>query len=671
MSEPMLHVRKIACRGYVFDDFTLDLDRGCLWRAGQEIKLRHKSFEALKFLVERHGRLVTKAELMQALWPDAFVTDDSLVQCLREVRRALGDDAQRYVKTLLRRGYIFDAPVSESGLSISEPPSTGDAGQIEPASAIIKEQEHDDETARLRDAEGADTPPAAVDSALSRWWSKPGVLPAALTALLLLTGLVGALMWRSSRPHPAKTVSEVSSIAVLPFKSIDAGGGDEYLGLGMADDLITRLSNLRRIIVRPTSAVRKYASSELDPVAAGKALGVESVLEGSIRRSGDRIRVTVQLVNIRDGSPLWAEKFDEKFTDILSVQEAVAEHISQALALQLTGDERKLLTKRYTNNVEAYQHYIKGRYFLSRRTEAGYQKCLEHFQQAINLDQKYAPAYAGLADAYNIMGLYVYASLRPHETYPKAKQAAGEALRIDGALGEVHAALGYTKLNYDWDWQGAEREFKRAIELKPDDGASYHYYSHYWMSQGRIEESLAASLRALELDPLDLTLNAHLGWHYLYAREYDRAVEQLLKTIELDPNFVTSHLYLGYVYEQKEMNEAAITQLSKAVALSGDGRRPVMEAALGHAYAVAGKRAEAQRVLDGLKKLAQGRFISPYGIAIIYAALGDKEKAFTWLNQAYDERDNWLNYLKVEPRLDPLRSDARFTDLLRRVGLAP
>src|SRR5262245_23416296 len=361
----------------------------------------------------------------------------------------------------------------------------------------------------------------------------------------------------------------------------------------------------RHVSVRPTSAVRKYAGGDAnptDPGTAGHALDVESVLEGSIRRSGERIRVTVQLVNVRDGTPLWAESFNEKFTDILSVQDAVAEHVSKALLLQLTGDERRLLTKRYTNNVEAYKHYIEGRYFLSRRTEAGYQKCLESFQQAIKLDHKYAPAYAGLADAYNIMGIYVYAMLPPHETYPKAKEAAREALAIDDALGETHAALGYTKLNYDWDWPEAEREFKRAIDLKPDDGAIHHYYSHYWMTRGQIEKSLAASLRALALDPVDLTLNAHLGWHYLYARQYDRAAEQLLKTIELDPNFVTSYLYLGFVYEQDGQKEAAITQLNKAAALSGAGRRPVMEAALGHAYAVAGRRAEAQRALDGDRK---------------------------------------------------------------------
>jgi TolB-like protein/DNA-binding winged helix-turn-helix (wHTH) protein/Tfp pilus assembly protein PilF len=600
MSEPKPHAQKIACRGYVFDDFTLDLDRGCLWRAGQEIKLRYKSFEALKYLVERSGRVVGKEEMMRALWPDAFVTDDSLVQCLIDARRALGDDAQRYVKTVPRRGYIFNAPVRESGLSDSGAPGPGAAAQVQAASAVIEKQEHNEENTLPTDAERNNTQSTISGPSQSRRRSNSAILPVVIGAALLLAGLAGALIWRPSRPRPVKTVAEVRSIAVLPFRSIDAGSGDEYLGLGMADDLITRLSNLRRITVRPTSAVRKYAGSELDPVAVGQALSVESVLEGSIRRSGDRIRVTVQLVSIRDGSPLWAEKFDEKFTDILSVQDAVAQNISQALAPQLTGDERRLLTKRYTNNVEAYQHYIKGRYFLSRRTEAGYQKCLEHFQQAIKLDHKYAPAHAGLADAYNIMGLYVYAMLPPHETFPKAKEAAREALGIDDALGETHAALGYTKLNYDWNWPEAELEFKRAIELKPDDGAIHHYYSHYWMTRGRIEESLAASLRALELDPFDLTLNAHLGWHYLYARQYDRAAEQLLKAIELDPNFVTSYLYLGFVYEQKGLNETAITQLSKAVAISGDGRRPVMEAALGHAYAVAGKRAEAQRALDRL-----------------------------------------------------------------------
>src|SRR5262245_837365 len=674
MSEPEPHAQKIACRGYVFDDFTLDLDRGCLWREGQEIKLRYKSFEALRYLVERSGRVVGKEEMMRALWPDAFVTDDSLVQCLIDARRALGDDAQRYVKTVPRRGYIFNAPVRESGLSASGAPDPGASAQVEAASAVIEKQDHNEENTLPEDAEMNDTQGAASGSSRSRRRSNSAFLPTVIIATILMAGLAGALVWRSSRPRPVKTVAEVRSIAVLPFRSIDAGSGDEYLGLGMADDLITRLSNLRHVTVRPTSAVRKYVGGEANPpnpVAAGQELDVESVLEGSIRRSGERIRVTVQLINVRDGTPLWAEKFDEKFTDILTVQDAVAEHVSQALLLQLTGAERMLLTKRYTNNPEAYQHYLKGRYFLTRRTESGYQKCIESFQQAIKLDQRYAPAYAGLADAYNIMGLYVFALSYPREVFPKAKEAAGEALRIDSELGEAHSALAFAKLNYDWDWPEVEREFKRAIDLKPDDANLQHYYSHYWMARGRASESLSASRRALELGQFDLVpLNAHLGWHYLHAREYDRAVEPLLKTIELDPNFVTSYLYLGLAYEQKRMNDAAIAEFSKAVAISSDGRRPVMEAALGHAYAVAGKRAEAQRLLDGLKRAWQGRFLSPYGVALIYVGLGDKEQAFAWLNRAYDERDNWLNYLKVEPRLDPLRSDARFTDLLRRVGFS-
>lgn len=670
MSEPELQAQPVASRGYVFDEFMLDLDRGCLWRAGREIKLRYKSFEALKYLVERSGRLVSKEEMLQALWPEAFVTDDSLVQCLIEVRRALGDDAHRYVKTIPRRGYLFDAPVRDfdslatAALNL---PGLNDGAQVEAASTVIEGQERTEANTELKDAARNGAPSTIAGSPQSRQRLKPTII----IAVFLLAGLVTAVLWLTSRSRSAKTVAEVGSIAVLPFKSIDAGAGDEYLGLGMADDLITRLSNLRRVVVRPTSAVLKYGSGNPDPVAAGRALGVESVLEGSIRRAGGRIRVTVQLVSVADGASLWAEKFDEKFTDILSVQEAVAEHISQSLALRLTGDERRLLTKRYTNNVEAYQHYLKGRYFLNRRTEAGYQKCLEHFQEAIRLDQRYAPAYAGLADAYNMIGLYAFAFLPPHEVYPKAKAAAEEALKIDGALGEAHAALAYTKLNYDWDWPAVERQYQRAIELQPDDGNLQHFYSHYRMAQGRVEESLAASLRALKLDPLDLTLNAHLGWHFLYARAYDRAAEQLLKTIELDPNFVNAHLYLGFVYEQQGLNEAAIAELSKAVALSDESRRPVMEAALGHAYAVAGKRAEAQRVLDRLKAATKRRFISPYSIAVIYASLGDKERAVVWLNRAYEERDNWLIYLKVEPRLDPLRSDARFNDLLRRASLKP
>ncbi len=676
MSEPELKLRNISYRGYVFDDFTLDLDRGCLWRAGEEIKLRHKSFEALRYLVEHNGRLVSKAEMIQALWPDAFVTDDSLVQCLIEVRRALGDDEHQYVRTILRRGYIFDAQVKASYQSASETSDISDTALDDDLSAAIEEQEQREEDWQLKNGERDDTVSVKSTTAPGRRWPHPKFLPAIFLILVTLTAwlVLNLVNWvqRSSWIRPAKTVAEVGSIAVLPFKSLDSAGGDEYLGVGMADDLITRLSNLQRVVVLPTSSVLKYANGETSAVAAGKALGVESVLEGSIRRSGDRIRVTVQLVSVRDGSSLWAEKFDEKFTDILSLQDAVAERVSQSLVSRLTRDERKLLTKRYTNNDEAYKHYLNARFFLVKRTEIGYRRCLEQFQQAINLDQNYAPAYAGMADVYNLMGLYVFALLPPREAFPKAKEAAEKALKIDGALGEAHSALGFAKMNYDWNWAEVERDFKRAIELNPNDSTIQHYYSHYWMARGQTEKSLAASLRALDIEPFDLVpLNSHLGWHYLQARQYPQAVEQLLKTIELDSNFVSAHLFLGFVYEHQGNNEAAITEFNKAVILSEEGRRPVMEAALGHAYALAGKKNEAQRVLARLKDNAQRRFISPYGIAMLYLGLGDKEQAFIWLNRAYDERDNWLNYLKVEPRLDPLRTDPRFIDLVRRVGLEP
>lgn len=481
--------------------------------------------------------------------------------------------------------------------------------------------------------------------------------------------VTGELAGKQIRAHESArgAGASVRTIAVLPFKYLGGEGGDEYLGLGIADAIITRLSNLRQIVVRPTSSVRKYASSAYDPVVAGRELRVEAVLEGNIQRVGNRIRATVQLVSVRDEAPLWAEKFDVEFRDIFTVEDAASEQVARALILKLTREEREILTKRYTEDIEAYQLYLKGRYYWNKRSSGGFKKATSYFQQAIDKDPGYALAYAGLADCYNLHSYY--GELPPKESFPKAKAASTRALEIDDRLAEAHTSLAFVRAWHDWDWPAAESEFERALDLNPNYATARHWYALYLMAMGREVEALREIRRAHEIDPLSLPINRDVGLIYYRARQYDLAIEQYLKTIELDPSFWSAHQHLGWAYEQKEMYEEAIAELNQATAIAGD--RTSIRAQLGHVYAVSGWRAEAEKTLAELREPSKQPYVSPYEIALIYTGLGENYRAFEWLEQAYQDRSGWLIYLKVEPMLDGLRSDPRFTDLLRRVGLGP
>lgn len=454
----------------------------------------------------------------------------------------------------------------------------------------------------------------------------------------------------------------VGSIAVLPFKPLAPDGSDEYLGLGMADALITKLSNIVDIIVRPTSAVRKYAGLEQDPVVAGRELRVESVLEGSVRRSHDRFRVTVQLVSVRDGVSLWAEKFDENCADIFAVEDSISEQVAKALMLRLSGEQKRLLKKRYTESTEAYQLYLKGRYYWNKWSHGGFTKAIEYFQQAIEKDPRYALAYSGLADAYGLLGIQGFLSTK--ETMPKAEAATLKALEIDERLAEAHVPLACVRCWCDWDFAGAESEFKSSIELNPNYVTAHLPYALYLTAMGRFDEACAEIKKAQELDPFSLVLNATESYILYNARQYNRAIEQAINTLEMDANFYPAYERLGEAYEQIEMYEQAIAAFQQAITLSEGSLFSVAQ--LGHAYALSGRSEEARKVVEDL----QVRLNREYLIAWVYAGLGEKDQAFKWLEKAYEERDSSMVYLKVDPKLDSLRSDPRFADLLRRVGLS-
>jgi len=670
---------------YEFGQFRLEAEERLLLRGGQPVPLTPKAFEMLRVLVENHGRIVEKDELMQAVWPDAFVEETNLTRNIFTLRKILGEasDASAYIETVPKRGYRFVAGVREwwdegADLLVQE--------RVRTEITFEEEGRSDGATGGRGDEAKEDlfnsptrflSPPLSRPHATLRWRVPPsprrpvallrhwGLPTLAAGVALLGLALAGFYFSRSGREQ--KTNLTVRSMAVLPFRPLEADGGDEYLGLGMADALITRLSNLRQIVVRPTSAVRKYTGQRLDPVQAGRELKVDSVLEGSVQKLGERVRVTVQLVSVEAGGPIWAEKFDERLTDLFAVEDSISERVAGALALKLSAGERAQLTKRYTENAEAYELYLKGRYFWNKRTEEALKKAIACFEQAIRLDSNYALAYTGLADSY--LQLPTYSDTTPsQETYPKAKAAATKALELDETLAEAHTSLAFTSDRHEWNWPVAERAYRRALDLSPHDAAAHHRYGMHLLARGRFDEALAELQQAQALDPLSLVINMNLAMRFLFAGQSDAAIAQLQKAIELDPNFPPAHEILGLAYEEKGMDEAAIAEYLRASTLSGDSASNT--AALKERSRVSGLRGYWQQRLELLLEAAQHSYISPFYLARIYARLGEKEQALTWLERAYAERNVDMMTLKVDPSYDRLRADARFADLLRRVGLA-
>ena len=459
----------------------------------------------------------------------------------------------------------------------------------------------------------------------------------------------------------------IDSLAVLPLTNASADPNTEYLSDGITESIINILSQLPKLRVVPRSTVFRYKGRVIDPQELGRELGVRAVLTGRVLQLGDTLVVKTELIDVANESHLWGEQYKRKFTDIFALQEEISEEISEKLRLRLTGQEKKRLTKRYTENTEAYQLYLKGRYYWNKRTQEWIRKGIECFQQAIDLDPNYALAYAGLADSYALLGSATV-GLSPHEVYPKAKAAAMKALELDDSLAEAHTTLGFFRLLYDWDWAAAEQEFKRATELNPNYASAHDGYGFYFKVMGQLSEAIRECKRAQELDPLSLFINISLGWVYYFSRRYTEAIEYGKKILEMDPNFFGAYWLTGVAYQQEGMYSDAIASFQKAISLSGGGLNFV--AYLGQVYAIMGQKAEAYKTLDELKKLSQQRYVSPFYIAVIYIGLGEKDQAFEWLNRACEERSSLLAFVKVEPMFDSLRSDPRFAQLQRRIGFS-
>jgi DNA-binding winged helix-turn-helix (wHTH) protein/tetratricopeptide (TPR) repeat protein len=467
-------------------------------------------------------------------------------------------------------------------------------------------------------------------------------------------------------PLYEKTASEMRdrTVAVLPFKVVGSETGNEYLGIGIADSLITKLTNIRQIRIRPTSAVRKYAGEqELSEVA--RRLKVDLVLEGTIRRVENRLRISVQLVNPGEGTTLWARKFDDHVASIFEVEDSISDQIIGLLSPELAGEQRRRSAEHSPLRIDAYHAYLKGVYFLNKRNANGFGKAVESFERAIAIDPSYAMAYAGLADAYNL--LVSYGVLSPKRAIPKAKVAVLKALELDDSLAQAHTSLARLKVR-EWNWPDAEKEFRRAVELDPNYSNAHLWYSTFLRVMYRLDEAWREITLARELDPVSPSIEASIGALFYFAGRYDEAIEQLVETIEMDPQFAFTHFLLGMVYAVKRAYAGAIKQYEEARTLWGKSWET--SAYLGHIWALRGNRAKALKATERLKLVSAEGHESRYHIALIYTALGEKDEAFGWLETAWQEREESLALLKIDPMLDELREDPRFISLLQRVGLA-
>ena len=493
-------------------------------------------------------------------------------------------------------------------------------------------------------------------------------MAAVLVTLFVVIALAAGIFALRGFLSGGSSETAIDSIAVLPFENQNHQTDTEYLSDGLTESIINSLTQIPNLKVIARGSAFRYKGRNVDPMAAGHELSVRAVLTGRLLQRGDNLTVSAELMDIRDNKQLWGDQYERKVSDLLTVQREIAKEISSSLRLKLSGSEQTRITKRYTDNPEAYELYLKGRFYWNKRTEEGVRKALDYFQEAIAKDPSYALAYTGIADCYSLETLHIdVGSLSPSEAAPKAKAAALKALEMDDSLPEAHTSLAFVKLNFDWDWTGSEAEFKRALALNPNDAAAHHWYSHLLMALGRVQESLAESKRALELDPLGLIINVHLGWHYLNAHEYDLAINQIQKGLEMDPNFGVGHWYLGLCYEQKGKYPEAESELRKAQDLLKGNE--AIAADIGHIYAVSGRKDQALKVIQELNDLAKRQYVSTYNIGIIYFGVGDKDRGFEWLEKAYRERSDLLVYLNSDPRLADVHADPRFVDLVKRVGL--
>jgi DNA-binding winged helix-turn-helix (wHTH) protein/TolB-like protein/tetratricopeptide (TPR) repeat protein len=623
----------LQTQNYEFGEFRVDAVKRRLSRAnGTIIPLTPKVFDLLLYLVQNNGRVIEKDELMLEVWPDTIVEESNLSQNVSILRRVLGEKRgeHQFIVTVPGRGYKFVAEV----------------GKVDPAEE------------GLRDPENLEDNAASLPRRVSV--SHKFIIFAVLI-LVMSIGTAYYFLNKSIKTNPAPSIK---TIAVLPFKPLVADNRDEVLEMGMADTLIARLSGNGEIIVRPLSSVRRFGNLEQDAQSAGRELGVDSVLDGNVQRWGDKMRVNVRLVGTVDGATLWSGTFDEKFTDIFVVQDAIAQKVVAALALRLSIEDKGRLNGRGTENFEAYRLYLQGRYHALKSTPPEIRQGIEFYKQAIATDQSYAIAYAGMAQAFAT--LPITSDVPPNEAFPQAKAAAQKALEIDSNLAEAHIILGVVEFWFDWNWRGGETELKKAIAINPNNPDAHRFYAVLLTVLGRSDEALNEMEHARRLDPLSLIVNALKAQSFFYAGRDAEAIEQSNKTLEIEPDFWIAHIMLARIYIRQNRLDEAVIEAKKAGEFSGGNSEAISLAA--YALAKSDRRDQALAMLQELKTRSNQHYVPSYNIAMIYNGLDNREETLNQLEKAFEEQDARMIILKVEPKWNNLREDPRFIDLMKRVA---
>jgi TolB-like protein/DNA-binding winged helix-turn-helix (wHTH) protein/Tfp pilus assembly protein PilF len=620
-----------------FGVFEVDLQASELRKQGIKVKLQQQPFELLAMLLEHPGEVVTREEIQKRLWPaDTFVDfDRGLNRATNRLRESLGDDAEspRFIETLPRRGYRFIAPVVKSDES-------GHVAELVPPQA--------------------DTVPTN-GSPYSPGYDRVRLRIGFVTALVAIALLTVAAWFAFFRPRHGA----IESVAVLPFSNGSSDSNAEYLSDGITESLINNLSQLPNLRVMARSTVFRYKANDADPQKIGNDLHVQAVLSGRLLQQGNVLIIQAELMDVKTGVQLWGGQFNRSAEDVLALQDDLSREIAEKLRVKLTGEQKQRLARRNTEDAEAYRFYLKGRYYWNKRSPEGMQKAASYFQQAIDKDPGYALAYAGLADTY--VYLSFFNMVAPRDAMPRAKAAAAKALEIDDHLAEAHVSLGYMSYAYDWDWPAAGRHFDQALALDPAYTRAHIFYPFYLSSRGQSQEAVTVAKSALDLDPASPSLSHSLAVQFYLTRQFDQAIEQCRKTLEMDPNFAVAYAVLGQTYLAKGMNSEAAPVLEKYSALSQGSVDSL--ALLGYSQARRGKKSQALSTIDELKETSKNSFVPAFYFALVYAALEDKDQAFMWLEKGYDERFARFAYLKLEALWDPLRSDERFRDLVRRVGI--
>jgi len=657
---------------YRFGEFSLDPQGRALTRGEEAVPLTPKAFDVLLLLIQNAGRTVTKDELLKSAWPDSFVEESNLTQTIFMVRKAL-DEApdRRYIVTVQGQGYRFVVPVTEAAIARPglESPVVGPKMKNPAVTdlAITDLAISDLAVTDLAVKDGREILLPAHPRSFRSWRS--AFIALAAIAFVLIVGLIlWPGLWPGRLANGPVQQSGRIMLAVLPFQNLTGDAAQEYVSDGLTEEMLTQLGNLnpQRLGVIARTSVMHYKDSHTPLDQIGRELNVQYVLEGSVRRESERVRITAQLIQVKDQTHVWARQYDRELKDLLPLEAEVAQEIAQEI--QLTFDGRKEAGNQSlapSQSSEGHDLYLKGLYFFNKRTPAGLQQAIEYFQQATAKDPAYAPAYAGLAKAYAIRS--AYSGEPDSEFIPKARAAAAKALEIDPNSSEAHTALALIIQNHDWDWQTSEKEFRRAIELNPNDATAHHWYAEHLTWLGRFNEALEESERAHQLDPLSLIITADNGAILYFSRNYDAAIEKWRSVQDMDPVFMRAHLIEG-AYVEKGMFAEALADNEKV--------RPTISDAAYWAWRAyilgrSGQTTEAHAAIHKLLETGKSSPVDPLAFAQAFAGMGDKDQALSWLEKAYAQHSNGLTSLKVEPAFDPLRADRRFGDLLRRVGLSP